>query len=99
MILRASNLGLRGATLLSRFLLIFVLAKFLEPAEVGLYGLFVGTVTYFVMAVGFDFYTHASRDLIMSDQSQWCGLLRDQGAFYGLAYIAVLPFVVAVFLL
>jgi O-antigen/teichoic acid export membrane protein len=98
-ILRALNLVLRGATLLSRFLLIFVLAKFLEPAEVGLYGLFVGTVTYFVMAVGFDFYTHASRDLIMSDQSQWCGLLRDQGAFYGLAYIAVLPFGLAIFFL
>jgi O-antigen/teichoic acid export membrane protein len=98
-ILRALNLALRGATLLSRFLLIFVLAKFLEPAEVGLYGLFFGTVAYFVMAVGFDFYTHASRDLIMSDQSRWCGLLRDQGLFYGVTYIAILPFGLAVFLL
>jgi O-antigen/teichoic acid export membrane protein len=80
-------------------LLIFVLAKFLEPAEVGLYGLFVGTVTYFVMAVGFDFYTHASRDLIMSDQSRWCGLLRDQGIFYGVTYIAILPFGIAIFFL
>ena len=33
------NAGLRGATLVSKFLLIFVLAKLLTPAEVALYGL------------------------------------------------------------
>jgi O-antigen/teichoic acid export membrane protein len=96
---RAANFVLRGATLLSRFLLIFVLAKFLEPAEVGLFGLFFATVTYFVMAVGFDFYTYASRELIMGDRSHWCGLLRDQGVFYGIIYIVILPFGVAIFLL
>lgn len=41
---RLLNLVLRGTTLVSKFALLFVLAKFLEPLEVGLYGLFSATI-------------------------------------------------------
>lgn len=54
---RLLNLVLRGTTLVSKFALLFVLAKFLEPLEVGLYGLFSATIFYCLMALGFDFYT------------------------------------------
>lgn len=46
------NLGLPGLTLGTRFLLIFALAKFLSPAEVGLYGLFTATIGYALYFVG-----------------------------------------------
>ncbi len=88
---RFVNLLLRAATLVSKFALVFVLAKFLEPAEVGLYGLLVATIAFVMMALGFDFYTYSTRELIASDRALWAGMLRDQGVFYGVAYIFLLP--------
>ena len=79
---RLTNIALRGMTLGSKFVLIFVLAKLLEPAEVGLYGLFTVSSGYVLMALGFDFYTYATRELINTDRSQWLSLLRDQSVFY-----------------
>ena len=67
---RFLNLVLRGSTLASKFALIFVLAKFLEPAEVGLYGLFSATIFYCLMALGFDFYTYSTREIIVSDKKK-----------------------------
>ena len=94
---RLLNLTLRAATLVSKFALIFVLAKFLEPAEVGLYGLLSATVFYVLMALGFDFYTFATRELIVTDRSNWAGMLRDQGVFYGITYTALLPLCLLLF--
>ena len=91
------NLSLRAATLVSKFALIFVLAKFLEPAEVGLYGLLSATVFYVLMALGFDFYTFATRELIVTDRRNWAGMLRDQGVFYGITYTALLPLCLLLF--
>lgn len=94
---RLANLSLRAATLVSKFALIFVLAKFLEPTEVGLYGLLSATVFYVLMALGFDFYTFASRELIVTDRRNWAGMLRDQGVFYGITYSALLPLCLLLF--
>jgi O-antigen/teichoic acid export membrane protein len=94
---RLVNLSLRAATLVSKFALIFVLAKFLEPTEVGLYGLLSATVFYVLMALGFDFYTFASRELIVTDRRNWAGMLRDQGVFYGITYSALLPLCLLLF--
>lgn len=88
---RLTNIALRGMTLVSKFVLIFILAKLLEPAEVGLYGLFTVTIGYVLMALGFDFYTYATRELINTDRSQWLCLLRDQSVFYGITYAMILP--------
>lgn len=94
---RVLNLALRATTLVSKFALIFVLAKFLEPAEVGLYGLLSATVFYVLMGLGFDFYTFAARELIVTDRRNWAGMLRDQGVFYGITYSALLPFCLLLF--
>lgn len=94
---RLLNLSLRAATLMSKFALIFVLAKFLEPAEVGLYGLLSATVFYVLMALGFDFYTFATRELIVTDRVNWASMLRDQGVFYGITYTALLPLCLLLF--
>ncbi|MBN8441476.1 MAG: hypothetical protein J0M28_07220 [Thauera sp.] len=86
------GLALRGATLVSRFLLIFALAKLLEPAEVGVFGLLTVTISYALLVLGFDFHMHAVRNLVASDRANWSALLRDQCVFYGLAYLVLMPF-------
>ncbi|MDO9313082.1 MAG: oligosaccharide flippase family protein [Burkholderiaceae bacterium] len=91
------NVGLRGLTLVSKFLLIFVLAKLLTPAEVALYGLLTATIAYALMALGLDFYTYATRDLIAADRSRWAGILRDQGVVYLVAYALLLPLFLLLF--
>lgn len=88
---RIVNISLRGMALGSKFVLIFGLAKLLEPTEVGLYGLFTATIAYVLMAVGFDFYSYSTREMINSDRKVWLALLRDQSVFYGIAYGLVLP--------
>ena len=96
-ITRLVNVALRGMTLGSKFVLIFLLAKLLEPAEVGLYGLLTVTIAYVVMAVGFDFYTYATRELINTDRRQWMAQLRDQGVFYAMTYAVLLPVCLFIF--
>ena len=94
---RLVNVALRGLTLGSKFVLIFILAKLLEPAEVGLYGLLTVTIAYVMMAVGFDFYTYATRELINTDRSQWLAQLRDQCVFYSMTYAVLLPLCLLIF--
>lgn len=96
-LVRLTNIALRGMTLGSKFVLIFVLAKLLEPAEVGLYGLLTVTIGYVLMALGFDFYTYATRELINTERKDWGALLRDQGAFYGITYVVILPLCLFIF--
>ena len=94
---RLANIALRGITLGSKFVLIFALAKLLQPAEVGLYGLLAVTIAYVMMALGFDFYSYATRELINTDRKDWSALLRDQGVFYGITYAIILPLSLLIF--
>jgi O-antigen/teichoic acid export membrane protein len=91
------NLLLRGMTLASRFLLVFALAKFLDPAEVGLYGLMVAGVSYVLMVLGFDFYTYSTRELLASDRKEWSHMLRDQAVLFLITYALFLPLCLLIF--
>lgn len=91
------NLGLRGATLLSKFLLVFFLARFLEPAELGLYGLLLASVGYAIYLVGFDFYTFSTREIIGAERTFWGGMLKDQVVLFFLMYALLLPLLLLVF--
>ena len=53
--LRATNVALRGSVTGSKFVLIFMLARFLEPAELGLYDLFTITVRFGTLLIGGDY--------------------------------------------
>lgn len=94
---RVLNTGLRGVTLVLKFVLLFSLARFLEPGDVGLYGLVFATVTYTQHALGLDFYAYANRELIAADPHTWTVFLRDQGILYLIAYAAILPFSLLLF--
>lgn len=95
---RLLNLSLRAATLVSKFALIFVLAKFLEPAEVGLYGLVAATIGYCLYVLGLEFYTYSMRELIASPPHAQPSILRDQIAFYLFTYALFLPPLISLFL-
>lgn len=87
------NLSIRALTLLGKFILLFYMAKFLNPEEVGVYGLLVVLVSYSLYAVGFDFYTFSTRELVLKDKKDWGGFLKSQGCLVFFAYIIILPII------
>ena len=89
---RLLNVGLHGATLGTRFLFIFFLAKYLDPASVGYYGLFTAAVGYAMYFVGLDFYTYVTREIIQTPVSQRGQLLKSQAALSGFLYLVLWPF-------
>lgn len=94
---RLANVSLRGLTLLSKFILLFFLAKFLRPADVGMYGLLAASIGYALYALGLEFYNFACREMIGTDRRNWLGMIRDQVVVYSLMYVAVLPLSLVVF--
>ncbi|WP_027360910.1 hypothetical protein [Halodesulfovibrio aestuarii] len=91
------NVFLRGTTLFSKFVLIFVLARYLKVDEVGLYGLLAATVVYGSCALGFEFYTYSTRKLLASPKKLWGEIVRDSCVFYCIAYIFLLPLLALLF--
>ncbi|WP_207390851.1 lipopolysaccharide biosynthesis protein [Phytopseudomonas dryadis] len=91
LIVRVSNIGLRGATLLSKFALVFFLASFLEPEDLGLYGLLVVAIGYSLYLLGFDFYVFTTRELIGTARAAWGCLLKSQCALSAILYIVFIP--------
>lgn len=85
------NLTIRALTLLGKFILLFYIAKFLSVSEVGVYGLIVVLVSYALYAVGFDFYTYSTRELIRQPHSDWSDYLKKQLQFILATYIILLP--------
>ncbi|TNE86134.1 MAG: hypothetical protein EP324_08550 [Gammaproteobacteria bacterium] len=94
---RLANIALRGMTLGSKFLLIFFLARFLEPADLGIYGLLVATIGYALHLLGLDFYTFTTRELFKRERCEWGGLLKDQSVLTILLYAIFMPLLLLVF--
>ena len=88
------NVALRGAALVARFLFIFFLAKFLDPASVGYYGIFVATVGYAMYFVGLDFYTYVSREIVKISPDQRGQMLKGQVALSSILYLILLPLII-----
>ncbi|TYC58033.1 oligosaccharide flippase family protein [Marinobacter sp. BW6] len=96
-LIRLTNLGLRGTTLVSKFLLIFMLARFLEPAELGLYGLLTVTISYALYFVGFDFYIFTTREILKACPEKRGQLLKSQAALNLILYAVFLPLTIGLF--
>lgn len=88
---RLLNVALRLMAMGSRFALIFVLAKLLEPAEVGLFGLFLATVAFSMLVIGGDYYTYSQRELISLPRERWSFVLQHQLLATGMLYIILIP--------
>ena len=91
-LVRLANVALRGMTLVSKFALVFFLARFLEPRDLGLYGLMAATIGYSIYLLGFDFYTFTTREILKRKQGEWGGMIKDQGALTLILYLIFLPF-------
>lgn len=88
---RPANIGLRLATLGTRFLFIFFLARFLDAASVGYYGLFTATIGYALYLVGLDYYIFVTREILATPRARQGRLLKGQAALSGLLYAGLLP--------
>lgn len=88
---RLLNVALRVLGMGSRFALIFVLAKLFEPAEVGLFGLFMATVAFSMLMVGGDYYTYSQRELMSLPRERWSFVVQHQLLAIGLLYLLLLP--------
>ena len=75
----------------SRFLLLLFLAKFLEPIEVGLFGLLLATISFSVLAIGGDFYAYSQRELLSRPKDEWGFVLYNQLIAIFILYLLLLP--------
>jgi len=91
------NAVLRTGALASKFVLIMALARFLSPSEVGLFGLFMVTVTYAMLAVGLSFYTFSQREVIARPANERLNVLVHHGAACAGAYLLAIPVLVVLF--
>lgn len=88
---RLLNIALRMTTLVVRFLLMFFLARFLEPEAVGYYGLFAASIGFILYFVGLDFYIYTTRELLRLPQHERAKPLKAQILMSLCLYAAVLP--------
>ncbi len=88
---RILNVALRGLSLGSRFVLLFVLARLLAPAEVGLYGLVAATVSFSVLVIGGDYYTYSQRELMSRPREEWGFVLQHQVVATSMLYVVLVP--------
>ncbi|MBJ9569763.1 oligosaccharide flippase family protein [Citrobacter braakii] len=86
-----SSIGIRGITLLSKFVFIILLAKLLQSSDLGIYGLISAAVGYAIFAIGFEFYTYSTREIINSKNDNLFFILKNQSFFYFLSYIFYIP--------
>lgn len=89
------SLGLRFGTVFLKFLFLLYFAKELPTSELGVYGLFVITVSLMTYVIGLDFYQYNTRELLKS--SDPLPLLVNQGVLHFLTYILVLPVSLVIF--
>lgn len=88
---RLSNVALRGLTMGSRFFLLFVLARLLEPAELGLFGLMLATVSFGILVIGADYYIYSQRELLARPPEQWSFVIQHQIKAQVILYGVLLP--------
>jgi O-antigen/teichoic acid export membrane protein len=96
-VIRLLNVGLRGISMGSRFLLIFALAKMFEPTELGLFGLMMATVSLSVLIIGADYYTYSQRELLARPHEQWSFVIQHQIKAQLILYGVLLPAQVLIF--
>ncbi|WP_213663079.1 lipopolysaccharide biosynthesis protein [Stutzerimonas stutzeri] len=95
--LRLINILLRSGTLLCKFLLVFFLARFLPPEDLGVFGLIVAAIGYSFFLIGFEFYTYSSRELLGVDKGKWLPIIRDQWIFFAISYSLFAPLALLAF--
>ena len=95
--IRIISLAFRFAALAAKFGLFVVLAIFLEPAEVGLFGLIAATVNLSLYFLGLDFYIHANREFRIADADERKRILSQSARLFLCTHAVFLPLYVILF--
>jgi len=83
------TLALRGMGIASRFLLTFLITKFISLEFQGEYTLIISTITLLIIFFGFDFYVHTGRLLIKEGKNE-VFYLKNMLVFFGFSYLLLL---------
>ena len=75
----------------SRFLLFIFLAKYLEPSTLGVFGLFISTISLMMLVVGGDFYTYSQRKIMTLPSSMWHIVIHNQIIALLILYFVFFP--------
>lgn len=78
-------------------MLILALAKLLEPAELGLYGLLAASISFAMLFIGADYYTYSQRELLGTAKEKWSFVIQHQVMGQTILYLVLLPFTLLVF--
>ena len=100
------NIFLRGSTLLSRVILFLFMAKYLEPNQVGLFGLVLASIYLSVYAVGLEFYVYSTRELLRYNKSNPVAVgagtsghfLKSQCVLHIILYFLTFPLLLTLFI-
>lgn len=95
---RLTNIALRGLSMGSRFVLVLALAKILDPASLGLYGLIAASVSFSILFIGADYYTYSQRELLGVAKEKWSFVIQHQIIAQSVLYLVLIPFTLLVFL-
>lgn len=94
---RFINLSLRSSTLLSKFLLLFILAKYYSEYDLGVFGLIFTTVNYLIYLFGFEYYTFSGRDIAGSNVRETkLNLVQDHFSFIFTSSLLIVPTVILI---
>ncbi len=89
--MRLLNVGMRGISMISRFLLIIMLAKLLPPSDLGIFGLLVAGISFAVLIVGFDYYSYSNREILSVEKKEWSRIIFNQIYAYIPLYLLFIP--------
>ncbi len=95
--IRLLNISLRVISMASRFILFTVIAKLLAPAELGLLGLLIAGIGFFVLLVGADYYTFSNREILSSSKNEYAKIISNQIYAYLPMYAISIPIVLLAF--
>ncbi|MDA7802557.1 hypothetical protein N9K08_03885 [Gammaproteobacteria bacterium] len=94
---RIINVSIRGLAMGSRLFLILFIAAFLQPNEVGSFGLMIATVSFSVLLLGGDYYVHSQRELLSRPKREWSMVIYNQMRANFLLYLLILPLLILIF--
>lgn len=83
--------GLRGATIVSKFVLVLYIGHYLTIADMGVYGLLNAAILFSVNFIGFGYWNINSRNMLVADDEHVARLMRDQIVFHIICYMLTLP--------
>lgn len=90
------SLGFRGLGLAAKFVLTIFIGKYFNTYDLGIYGLFITSVTFFSLIIGLDYYNFSNRNLISSKEEEKIGVLKEQFFLYFCSYILFLPILLVI---